>query len=446
MSMKKDPKTIAVEAVPVTVEMIDSQAAELDVNVRTAPVLPVEFVDSIRAEGVREPVLARRGEDGTVYVYDGQRRLLAAREAELAAIPAVFGLAGQTGTAAERIMDQLRTFAREDLTLTDRVPAYQRLALDGIAVETIARSTGATARHVKDSITAANSPTATKVMQEYGEQMTLDRLVAITEFEGDEDAAERIAGCDDDELAFTVQEIRDEKALDAAEKELVKQFEADGYTVTTENPRGSYSYLDSLTDAGDDAEKRPALTTETHMACPGRTIYLEVWGTAENDNRAYEMCTQPELHHQRFRPHSPVVQAPADESDEEREAREVAEQEAKRTERARVIQNNKAWRTATTVRREWVTTFLARKTLPKDVAAFVATSLTKYPTTITDYNASEMLAPFSDWNPDGTRGPAQRESWTQRLPRPDTSPLLSHWPPASTTPTTSHPGAAITAS
>ncbi|MEN2739612.1 hypothetical protein ABCS02_17610 [Microbacterium sp. X-17] len=45
-------------------------------------------------------------------------------------------------------------------------------------------------------------------------------------------------------------------------------------------------------------------------------------------------------------------------------------------ERRTLIANNKAWASAEIVRREWPTTFLSRKTLPKDAAQFVAIALT----------------------------------------------------------------------
>ena len=40
-----------------------------------------------------------------------------------------------------------------------------------------------------------------------------------------------------------------------------------------------------------------------------------------------------------------------------------------------MIENNKAWRAAETVRREWLTAFLARKTLPKGALRYVLTEL-----------------------------------------------------------------------
>ena len=60
--------------------------------------------------------------------------------------------------------------------------------------------------------------------------------------------------------------------------------------------------------------------------------------------------------------------APA-ESGDEGESEEEAE--ARREERRRVIANNKAWASAETVRREWLATFVARKTAPKGAEALI---------------------------------------------------------------------------
>ena len=58
--------------------------------------------------------------------------------------------------------------------------------------------------------------------------------------------------------------------------------------------------------------------------------------------------------------------ASADEGGESEE-----EAEARREERRRVIANNKAWASAETVRREWLATFVARKTAPKGAEALI---------------------------------------------------------------------------
>lgn len=50
--------------------------------------------------------------------------------------------------------------------------------------------------------------------------------------------------------------------------------------------------------------------------------------------------------------------------------------EVQKAERKTLIANNKAWASAETVRREWLTQLLSRKTLPKDAATVIAHGLT----------------------------------------------------------------------
>ena len=46
--------------------------------------------------------------------------------------------------------------------------------------------------------------------------------------------------------------------------------------------------------------------------------------------------------------------------------------EAEKAERRRVIENNKAWKSAEVVRRKWLAEFSQRKTAPTGAAAFIA--------------------------------------------------------------------------
>ncbi|CAD6016214.1 ParB/RepB/Spo0J family partition protein [Agreia sp. COWG] len=359
----------------VTIEAVDPQKAQLDPNIRTNPDVPEWFVDSIRSEGVREPVLARRSEDGTVFVYDGQRRLLAAREAGTTQMLAVFGLADTAGTPAGRIMDQLRSFARTDLALSDRLAAYEQLTLDGFSVAKIAKSAGASKDDVAAAMKIAKSASARQAVTDGTE--SFDRLLLIAEFEGDENAIERVTWCDEDDLPFVAQRVRDDRAIVARRAEVVASYEEGDARVVTS--WADVTRLHMLTDAAPDADDRPELTVDTHMACPGRTLYVAVNGLAEDDVRVLEGCSQPELHYSRWGTANARATEPAEElSEEEAAARAAAEAEANRQERRRLIANNKAWDTATTVRVNWLITLMNRKKLPTDAAAFVAVTLTRH--------------------------------------------------------------------
>ncbi|WP_172582880.1 ParB/RepB/Spo0J family partition protein [Subtercola boreus] len=365
----------------VTIEAVDPGAVELDPNIRTSPVLPPEFVDSIRTEGVREPVLARRGEDGITYVYDGQRRLLAAREAGLTTMLAVFGIADTTGTESGRILDQLRTFARTELTLTDRIAAYEALALDGISVEKIAKSAGADKATVAGALTIGKSKAATTYAG-YG-TVSFDRLLLIAEFEGDEDSITAITDCDDEDLSYVAQECRDENARLARQTEVVAALEADGLTVVTSWNYSTMAHLSRLTDAADDADERPTLDPGAHAACDGHAVFLTVNGLGADDTETVPLCTKPELHQSIYRSYRTQVSAPVELTEEEADA----QAETKRAERRTLIGNNRAWDTSVTVRKEWIVAFLTRKKLPTDAAAFVAVTLTRHSYEVTGDNS-----------------------------------------------------------
>ncbi|MFJ3395363.1 ParB/RepB/Spo0J family partition protein [Leifsonia aquatica] len=381
----------------VTIEVIDVTTAQLDPNVRTEATYTAEFVESIKAEGVREPVYARRGDDGTVYVWDGQRRTLAAKEAGTATMLGIFGLTPSTVKDSARILDQLRTFNRSDLNQADRLAAYEQLALDGISDTVIGRAAGESRDTIKKSVMAAKSTAAKQVAKDFG-QVSLDKLLAIAEFEDDENAVDRITWADDDDLAYVAQELRDERTAREVEAKLVAHYTEQGYQVFTDYS-SSFKRVDLLTDAADDADERSALTAETHTECAGRAVILTVYG--EDDYRVTEVCATPDAHRPYYRSsmsvkvdHRTPVEGETDEQRAEREALADAEATAKKAERARVIANNKAWRTAIKVRRDWIASFLARKTLPKNAAVFVAQSVTTHAQALTDYQAGSHVGAF----------------------------------------------------
>lgn len=92
------------------------------------------------------------------------------------------------------------------------------------------------------------------------------------------------------------------------------------------------------------------------------------------------MCTEPERHRDRYAaPATAASRSGDDTADEAGQStagnfadRHRAEQASHRRQ---VIANNKTWRQAQPIRREWVTALMARKTAPKGTAAFLAVTL-----------------------------------------------------------------------
>lgn len=62
------------------------------------------------------------------------------------------------------------------------------------------------------------------------------------------------------------------------------------------------------------------------------------------------------------------------------------EREAARVERRDVIESNKEWDSATTVRRTWLRGYLTRKSAPKGTASFLAGSAANDPDTLASHD------------------------------------------------------------
>lgn len=107
------------------------------------------------------------------------------------------------------------------------------------------------------------------------------------------------------------------------------------------------------------------LTPEGHATCPGHVAWIaREW----NGIRAVYGCREWRVAGHRDRTAHASGRTPAADLDET--AREKA-----RTERREVVGNNRAWKSAEAVRRDWLTTFLARRAAPRGSAAYIATEI-----------------------------------------------------------------------
>jgi ParB family chromosome partitioning protein len=342
-----------------TVEHIDPQTIVIEANVRPSAPVTAEFVQSIRENGVLVPAVGRRDEHGNVLVRMGQRRTLGAREAGVATIP-VYIVEGDD-TTAERIIRQLiENDQRDDLSASDRAAAYQQLAFEGMPVTTIAKRLGAKRNEVKTALTVAENATAAAVVAQY--PITLDQAATLIEFEDDPEATAsliRTATTEPAQFAHAVQRARDERARARTKAEAVADLTARGYEVLSSQPDyydKGYTNIRDLRTA--DGER---VTAEHVEHVDGRAAYVTVYFGQDIASVTYYV-TNPAA--AGFRKEGGSAAGPM-----------TDEQKAERRE---LIANNKAWASAETVRREWLTTFLARKALPKDAAAFVALRLATF--------------------------------------------------------------------
>jgi ParB family transcriptional regulator, chromosome partitioning protein len=165
--------------------------------------------------------------------------------------------------------------------------------------------------------------------------------------------------------------------------------------------------LDNLLDA------EAPLDEGSHAQCPGHAACItEEWvqpigsgpiaperAEATQDDEeddgwrlahvAIYVCTDPDAHGHRSRYGSSRAAGGTAGTAEPDEVQKEAEKEKRRT----TLANNKAWREAEPIRRDWLRALAARKTAPKGAAALITTALTTDSYTVR--KAMEKSAPLA---------------------------------------------------
>ncbi|MEY9853539.1 ParB family chromosome partitioning protein [Leifsonia sp. EB41] len=341
-----------------TIEHLNPHTLTIENNVRpSAPITPA-FVQSIKENGVLTPVLGHRGDDSTVTVRAGQRRVYAAREAGLTTIPVY--LVEADDVTAERIVQQMvENDQREALTDGDRAAAFRQLAFEGLSVTAIARRTGTKQKEVKTALAVTENKVAASAIQQH--QLTLDQAAVLIEFDSDEEIRTdliQVATTDPAQFAHAAQRARDEKARAAAKGHTEAELASRRYTILDTDPGyydTEYTRISELLTTDDQR-----VTADLTKNVEGRAAHVRVY--ADGDAHVTYFVRDATAAGFHTYGGSPSKSGPMTE-----------EQKA---ERRTLIANNKAWVSAEVVRREWLTALLSRKALPKDTAVVIARALT----------------------------------------------------------------------
>ncbi len=349
------------------VQQIDPHSLLLDRNLRLTTTTDRDLIASIKDHGILIPIIAVQAADG-IRVRHGHRRTLAAIDAGLPTVP-VLVIGEDTDTTKAQVTRLLTQWAenehRAGLTDADKITAVEQLAAFGLSPASIARRTRSPRDHITAALTVAASPAAREATGEH--HLDLTQAATLAEFDQDPDAvkalldAARTGGFD-----HTAQRLRNDRDDRAAHDHAAQALRDNGVTVIdrpdTDDPALP---LSQLTHDG------TPLTAESHRACPGHAAYLTPTyrrpDDAENASSHIPVyvCTHPAAHG-----HTDRSAARSNTSGGTDPSGALA-----RAQRATVIESNKAWRAATTVRRGWLRTFLARRTPPQDTARFVAARL-----------------------------------------------------------------------
>lgn len=343
-----------------------------------------ELADSIAQHGVLEPITAVVNNAGAPVVRFGHRRTVAAIAAGQVTVPVFIAGADDTEVQSEinRVLAQRdENTLRAGLTAAEEVELVEQLVAFGMSADEIAEQ-GRIAKERIESVSAVSkSPLAKKAAQKYT-ALTLDQAAAIAEFEDDAEtfksltvvALERPAA-----FPHELQRARDERARAVKRAATIAEIEAGGATYTKDRP--GYGTRTTRLDHLQHSRGGKPVSLDEHKTCAGHVGWVDYNSEAEYG------CADPKKygHHDRY---SNTKPAASEMSEEEREKAKAA--------RRLVIENNKAWISAETVRRIWLGDLARGTKAPKGAAAFIAIGLTKDRHQLAQYDSTpgELVA---DW-------------------------------------------------
>lgn len=340
-----------------------------------------EFRKSIKERGVLEAVTVYRNEDCQYVLLRGQRRTVTAAEVgtPTGLLPA--RVVPQPADA-DRIGDQMvENIHRAGMREAEIVAGVEQLALLGVSAAQIAKRTSIDRPTVNAALVVTKADQSRNRLD--SGDLTLEEAAIFAEFEHDPEAVERLENAKRwrRSLAHEAQRLRDEAAEREADAAEVERLRAEGLPIlSAEEVAEADEVLRIERLVTEDGESLPE---EEWPNVPGaRVQVVKEWVYPEDEDDEEHEDDEPAEPYQQYVPVWVVTDldasglrrrgggssstASADEGGESEE-----EAEARREERRRVIANNKAWASAETVRREWLTGFVARKTAPKGAEALI---------------------------------------------------------------------------
>jgi ParB family chromosome partitioning protein len=339
---------------------------------------------SIGTLGILHPPLVRQLEDGRLELIAGERRKYSAIKAGSTTIP-VF-VRDDLSDLHQVAGMLVENHDRDGLTPTEEAVAIQQLAgFDGVTQRDITAMTGIKAGEVRTALKVAGSLVATAIGDRH--DLSMEHLVVLAEFDADTEAVKRLverAVKDPARFDHLVAELRRDRDDRAAYQVLADQITESGVAlVELENgwwlPDGSDWLCDLPAPEG-----AKSLTPAKHRTCPGHA------GAVREADEGYELgflCLDSVGHghvSERKSAHgtspSTSPQAAPGMTDDQK------------TERRRVITNNKAWDVATPVRQAYVTELLARRSVPKGTLRYVTEAIMADPRGLVEGDGNQLAA------------------------------------------------------
>lgn len=355
-----------------------------------------DFAASIKARGVIEVVSAYIDPlDGALTVTRGQRRTIVATQVGTPTVPVrVVSAPDET----DRIIDQMtENLHRAGMHERETRNGVEQLALLGVSAAQITKRAALPRPMVDAALTVTANAATVARMDDRG--MTLDEAAIYAEFEDDPEAVAALDAAWESpsqrpRLAHVAQSIRDTRAEAAALAAEVGRLRAEGLPVLDPEDRPARLYpflMENLRNVEDGSP----VPQEQWPTVDGAAVVVTVeWRDEQTDDDEMSaepgmgyastwICTDPEAAglYYAYGPRPSAAHTPALDTDDpeaverarrDAEAAEQARREAESAERRRVIANNAAWRSAETVRRDWLRGLLARRTVPKGAEVLIA--------------------------------------------------------------------------
>ena len=357
---------------------VDPRELIIGDNVRTDVELDKGFVADITDRGVRQIIPVRRDEAGRLVVQTGQKRVLAAIEAGLDRVRVIVETQPPTDERdqmVDRILDQLgENEHRSAISDAEEARATQQLLGLGLTAAQIARRRHIPTKRVKTTAAVADNEVAMDAVA--AGLLDLAQAAVVAEFADDQTAVLALttaASKRPEQFDHITQQLHDDRQETRLRAELTAALAERGVTVIDRPDTlhsGTIRRLSELR-ATPDTTPGTELTVEEHACCPGHAVFIDdrrgSWRPLAERVATVWVCTDFTGHR-----HAERYTAPGVTTTSKITGPMTEEQKAARRE---IVANNKAWDSATTVRRAWLTTFFARKTAPPDGARWIAATL-----------------------------------------------------------------------
>jgi len=358
-------------------------------NVRRDLDLSPGFVESIAVNGVL--VALRITPDGDGFrVIDGGRRLAGALKAGVAEVPCDL-VSDRTGDEAGQYLDMINMNRhRNPLTVLEEAGALFAAREAGATKTRLRKAAGLTSASVNGALAAARLSDETRAtVQDLDEQLSLDELAVLAEFDGDPDAIARLtvaASCGI--LEHEAELLRQARAEQAKHQRIRCELEGAGFAITDILPANG-QHLTMLCQDGDD------LTPDSHATCPGRGVFFRSYDPLT----PVHYCNSPGQYGHTFR-YSDQSRPAAADGTAGTPVPDGGTPDPVDTDPSRrlVIQGNREWKAAAEVRKRWLSTQLfGRRTAPREAAQFVAQQLLTMPDPLrSGLAAAHSMVSFSE--------------------------------------------------